>query len=147
MTFRSHTEGMHFATHPMQNGAMSYKPAGYHSVTPYLKVHNAAAMFDFYKAAFNAIEIMRVPGPDGKRFMHCEVQIGDSQIMFADGFDIIGPRHTSIMLYVEDADTTYKQAIAAGGKSVAPMSDKEYGRTGGVEDPAGYSWWITTHKG
>jgi PhnB protein len=133
---------------------MKHMPPGYHSVTPYLKVRDAAAMFDFYKRAFNATELMRVPAPDGSRLMHCEVRIGDSQIMFADEDEATGmsPRslgksHASIMLYVEDADAVYKQAIAAGAKAVSPMDDKEYGRTGGVEDPSGYSWWITTHKG
>ena len=133
---------------------MSYKPDGYHSVTPYLKVRDAAAMIEFYKRAFNATEIMRVPAPDGKRFMHCEVQIGDSKMMFADEDEAtgmsprsIGKSHASIMLYVENADAVYAQAIAAGAKALGPMEDKAYGRTGGVEDPSGYSWWITTHKG
>ncbi len=133
---------------------MSYIPTGYHTVTPYLKVRDAAAMFDFYKAAFNAVELMRVPFPDGPGYIHCEVRIGDSPIMFSEENEKTGmsPRSlgtspASIMLYVEDADAVYKQAIAAGAKALSPMEDKEYGRSGGVKDPSGYSWWITTHKG
>lgn len=126
---------------------MSHIPPGYHSVTPYLIVRDAAAMFDFYTRAFHATEIMRVPTPDGAAFMHCEIKIGDSPIMFSDAKKLTGEPDASLMLYVEDADATYKQAIAAGAKVISPMEDKEYGRTGGVKDPSGYSWWITTHKG
>ncbi len=126
---------------------MSHIPPGYHSVTPYLKVRDAAAMFDFYKSAFNGQEIMRVPAPDGSRLMHCEVLIGDSHIMFAEGADTEHSHQTGIMLYVEDADATYAKAITAGGKALSPMEDKEYGRSGGIQDPSGYAWWITTSKG
>lgn len=126
---------------------MSHIPTGYHTVTPYLIVRDAAAMFDFYKRAFNAVELMRVPMPNGPGYLHCEVKIGDSPIMFSDTKEVDGEPQASIMLYVEDADATYKQAIAAGAKAISPMEDKEYGRTGGVKDPSGYSWWITTHKG
>ncbi len=126
---------------------MSHIPPGYHTVTPYLIVRDAAAMFDFYKRAFNAVELMRVPMPNGPGYIHCEVKIGDSPVMFSDAKEVSGESHASIMLFVEDADATYKQAIAAGAKPISAMEDKEYGRSGGVKDPSGYSWWITTHKG
>jgi len=126
---------------------------GFHSVTPYLIARDASAAIEFYKQAFNATELMRVPAPDGQ-LMHSELQIGDSQIMMADEHPNMGylsplsfgKSPVGFMLYVEDSDATYAQAIAAGAKSIAPVADKEYGRSGIVEDPFGYQWYVTTHK-
>jgi PhnB protein len=127
---------------------------GFHSVSPYLIARNASAAIDFYKQAFGATEIMRFPSPEGGKLMHCELQIGDSQIMMADEFPesghlsplSLGKSPVGFMLYVDDADAVYQQAIAAGATVVTAMEDKEYGRTGGVEDPSGYRWWITKHN-
>ena len=127
---------------------------GFHSVTPYLIARGAAAAIEFYKQAFDATELMRVPAPDGQ-LMHSELQIGDSHIMMADEHPdmgyvsplTLGKSPVGFMLYVEDADATYDQAIAAGGKPIGPMADKEYGRSGIVEDPFGYQWYVTTFKG
>ena len=96
-------------------------PVGYHNITPYMIVRNAAAAIDFYKKAFNAVELMRFPGPGGK-IMHAEVKIGDSPVMLADempeeghvGPQTLGGVGVSMMLYVEDVDTRFAQAIAAG---------------------------------
>jgi len=126
----------------------------FHSITPYLIARGASAAIDFYKRAFNATELMRMPTPDGQ-LMHCELRIGDSHIMMADEHpDLgylsplsLGKSPVGFMLYVEDADAVYAQAIAAGAKSLAVMADKEYGRTGIVEDPFGYQWYVTTHRG
>lgn len=126
---------------------------GFHSVSPYLIARDAAAAIEFYKQAFGAIELMRVPAPDGQ-LMHSEVQIGDSQIMMADEHPelgylsplTLGKSPVGFMLYVEDADAVYHRAIGAGAKPMAPMADKEYGRSGIVEDPFGYQWYITTFK-
>jgi PhnB protein len=126
---------------------------GFHTVSPYLIARGAAAAIEFYKMAFGAIELMRAPAPDGL-LMHSELQIGDSQIMMADEHPemgyvsplTLGKSPVGFMLYVEDADATYAQSVAAGAKSIAPMADKEYGRSGIVEDPFGYQWYVTTHK-
>lgn len=126
----------------------------FHSITPYLIARGASAAIDFYKRAFNATELMRMPTPDGQ-LMHCELRIGDSHIMMADEHpDLgylsplsLGKSPVGFMLYVEDADAVYAQAIAAGAKSLAVIADKEYGRTGTVEDPFGYQWYVTTHRG
>jgi PhnB protein len=127
---------------------------GFHSVTPYLIARDASAAIEFYRKALNATELVRVPAPDGK-LMHSELQIGDSHIMMADEHPdmgyvsplSLGKSPVGFMLYVEDADAVYAQAIAAGGNSIAAMADKEYGRSGIVEDPFGYQWYVTTHKG
>jgi len=127
---------------------------GFHSVTPYLIARGAAAAIEFYKKAFGAIELMRVPAPDGQ-LMHSELQMGDSHLMMADEHPdmgyvsplTLGKSPVGFMLYVEDADATFDQAIAAGGKSIGPMADKEYGRSGIIEDPFVYQWYVTTFKG
>ena len=135
---------------------MSVKPIpdGYHSVTPYLCVNGAAQAIEFYKKAFLATERMRIAQPDG-RVGHAELQVGDSVIMLSDEFPEMGARSpqslggspVSIHLYVEDADAIFSQAIAAGAKVKRPIADQFYGdRLGGVEDPFGHTWWISTHK-
>jgi PhnB protein len=129
-------------------------PEGYHSITPYLIVKGAAAAIDFYKRAFGATEVVRMPGPDGK-VGHAEIKIGDSPIMLADEVpemgavspQTLGSTPVSILLYVEDVDAVFDRAIAAGGKSVRPVEDKFYGdRMGSLADPFGHQWHIGTHK-
>lgn len=128
-------------------------PDGYHSVTPYLIIDGAAKALDFYKKAFNATEIMRMPMPNGK-IGHAEIRIGDSPIMLSDEFpemDAKGPKAfggspIKIHLYVEDSDAIFKQAVAAGAKVLRPMENQFYGdRSGMVTDPFGYCWNISTH--
>jgi PhnB protein len=134
---------------------VSHIKPGFHSVSPYLIARGASAAIEFYKQAFGATELLRVPAPhDPDKLMHSEVQIGDSQIMIADEHpDLgylsplsLGKSPVGFMLYVPDADSAFQKAIAHGAKSITPMADREYGRTGTVEDPFGYSWYITTHK-
>lgn len=129
-------------------------PDGYHTATPYLIVSDGASAIEFYKNAFGAIEQMRMPGPGGK-IMHAEVKIGDSPIMLADEMPEMGVRSPttiggspcSILLYVEDVDARYRQAIAAGGTEQRPLQDQFYGdRSGTLEDPFGHVWTIATHK-
>ncbi len=128
-------------------------PDGYHSVQPYLYIRGAAQAVDFYKKALGATEIMRMPAPDG-RLMHAEIRLGDSVVMLADEHperEIYSPAHfggstASLLLYVENCDAVYKQALAAGAKSVREPTDQFYGdRMAGVEDPFGYQWFIATH--
>src|SRR5438477_230484 len=128
-------------------------PEGYQSVTPYLIVGGAAKALDYYKRAFGAKERMRLPMPDGK-IAHAEIEIGDSVIMLADEFpqmgakspQTIGGTPVGICLYVEDVDTRFKQAIAAGGKEERPVKDQFYGdRSGTLIDPFGHKWTIATH--
>jgi PhnB protein len=130
-----------------------YIPEGYHTATPYLICNGAAQAIDFYKKAFGAVEIMRMPMPDGK-IGHAEIKIGDSYIMLSDESPQIGaysPQHyggtpVSVLLYVEKVDAVFNQAIAAGAKAVRPPQDMFYGdRTSWVTDPFGHSWYIHTH--
>lgn len=129
-------------------------PDGYHTVTPYLVLKGAARAIDFYKQAFGATELLRMPRADGT-LGHAEIKIGTSPIMLADEDPAMGARSpesfggspVSILLYVEDADALFARAVRAGGKEVRPMADQFYGdRMGGVSDPFGYTWYIATHK-
>lgn len=129
-------------------------PAGYHTVTPYLAIKGATEAIEFYKKAFGADEVMRMPGPD-RTIGHAEIKIGDSLIMLADerpDMNFLGPKTLKgstihIHLYVKDSDAVFNQAVAAGAKGVRPIEDQFYGdRTGSVEDPFGHIWHIATHK-
>jgi len=129
-------------------------PKGYHTVTPYLIVKDAAGAIEFYKNAFGATEVMRMMGPSGK-VMHAEIKMGDSLIMIADEFpemDVRSPQSfggspVSIHLYVEDVDALANQAMRAGAKVLRPVKDQFYGdRSGTFADPFGHVWHIATHK-
>lgn len=128
-------------------------PNGYHTVTPYLTIKNAAAALDFYKRAFGADEMMRIADPQGK-VGHAEIRIGDSSIMLSDEFpemgsmgpESIGGSPVMIHLYVENVDALVERAVKAGGKLDRPVADQFYGDRGGmVTDPFGHKWWIATH--
>ena len=128
-------------------------PKGYHAVTPYLSVQGAAGAIAFYKKAFGAKEVMRMPGADGT-IGHAEIQVGDSRIMLADEFpemNFRGPRSiggtpVNIHLYVADVDKVVKKAVAAGAKLLRPVQDQFYGdRSGSLEDPYGHVWHVATH--
>lgn len=128
-------------------------PDGYHSVTPYLIVSNAAKALEFYQRAFNATEIMRLDGPGGK-IMHAEIRIGDSQVMLADEFpemEAVSPTTlkgtaSSLMVYVEDVDSRFQQAVAAGATVKRDVQDQFYGdRSGTLIDPFGHVWMLSTH--
>jgi len=128
-------------------------PDGYHSVTPYLILDNATSALEFYKKAFGAVEEVRMPAPGG-RIGHAEIRIGDSVIMLADESPEMGARSArtlggspiSLLVYVEDVDARVAQAVAAGAKLVRPVANQFYGdRTGGVDDPFGYHWYLATH--
>ncbi|MFN2491929.1 MAG: VOC family protein [Pyrinomonadaceae bacterium] len=128
-------------------------PDGYHSVTPYLIVQGAADAIDFYKKAFGATELFRMDH-QGK-IGHAEIRIGNSPIMLADEFPQMGFRSpkslggtpVSLMIYVEDVDNTFNQAITAGGVQLKPLQDQFYGdRSGTLTDPFGHVWTVATHK-
>jgi len=129
-------------------------PEGYHSLTPYLIIKNAADAIEFYKKAFGATELFRIDQPDGK-IGHAEIKIGDSPIMLSDEFPEMGYRSpqslggspVSIMLYVDDVDAVVNRATTAGAKLDRPVEDKFYGdRAGSLTDPFGHIWHIGTHK-
>jgi PhnB protein len=128
-------------------------PEGYHSITPYLIVDDGARALEFYKRAFGAVEKFRMPAPGG-RIGHAEMTIGDSTFMLADENPSMGARSAKtlggspmfLMIYTEDVDRMVAQALAAGGSLKRPIANQFYGdRTGGVDDPFGYHWYVATH--
>ena len=128
-------------------------PEGYHSITPYLIIDGAAEALEYYKKAFGAIEIFRMDH-EGK-VGHAEMKIGDSMFMLGDeqpqmgykGPKSLGGSPVGLMIYVEDVDTTFKQALEAGGTETKPLQDQFYGdRSGTLTDPFGHVWTVATHK-
>jgi len=130
-------------------------PDGYHTVAPYLMVRGADRATEFYKRAFGAEELMRMSGPDDKSIMHAEIKIADSRIFLSEEFPEMGCRSPQLLggtagslhLYVEDVDTAFKRAVAAGAQVKMAVADMFWGdRFGKLIDPFGHEWGITTHK-
>ena len=128
-------------------------PDGFHAVTPHLVCAGAAEAIDFYKKAFGAVEVTRLPGPNG-RLMHAQIRIGDSSVMLVDEmpeWDTLGPKAlkgspVGIHLYVDDADAFVARAAKAGAKVTMPVSQQFWGdRYGIVLDPYGHRWSVATH--
>ncbi|HWC99425.1 MAG TPA: VOC family protein [Candidatus Sulfopaludibacter sp.] len=128
-------------------------PTNFHTVTPYLTMNDTARALEFYKRAFGAQEVMRMDGPGGT-IGHAEIKIGDSIIMLGDEMPGSGTRApqaagsttVAIMLYVDDADEVYNQAVSAGAQVEQPLQDMFWGdRYGRLKDPFGHSWAVATH--
>jgi PhnB protein len=128
-------------------------PEGYHTVTPYLAVEDAAEAIEYYKKAFGAKERVRMDAPGGK-IGHAELEIGDSLVMLSDPFPQastrppkdLGGTTASVFLYVEDVDALTKQAVDAGATVTMEVADQFWGdRFGTVTDPFGHVWGIATH--
>ncbi|CAN5856254.1 Dot/Icm type IV secretion system effector PhnB [soil metagenome] len=120
-------------------------PEGYTPVTPYLIVKDVDALLKFLKDTFEAEVKEEHRMPDGT-VMHADVMIGGAHIMMGQASEKWAERLGSIMVYVPDADAVYARALRAGGKSLQDMTTHFYGdRSGGVEDPTGVAWWISTH--
>jgi len=127
-------------------------PTGPRAITPYLTINGAAKGIEFYKKAFGAQEVHRMPSPDGK-ISHAELKIGDSTIMVNDEFPgmAVAPPASAVpssylFLYVTDVDATFKRSVEAGAKSTMPVQDMFWGdRFGRLVDPFGHSWSLATH--
>lgn len=130
-------------------------PAGQRTITPHLTVRGAAMAIDFYKHAFAAVEVMRMPGPDGFSIGHAHIMIGDSHLFLADESPMggdkappsLGGTPVSVHLYVQDVDAVMKKAEEQGAKVLMPAADMFWGdRFGKIADPFGHHWSIATHK-
>lgn len=122
---------------------MSKIPEGYPTITPYLIIKNAAAFIQFTQNVFNA-ELVNKHMRDENVIMHGEIKIGNSIIMFADSTPEYVPMNAGLFIYVEDADASFKKALDNGASIVTALSDQSYGRSGGVKDAFGNTWWITS---
>ncbi|MFZ0502135.1 MAG: VOC family protein [Chthoniobacterales bacterium] len=129
-------------------------PEGSHTITPHLCVKDAAQAIEFYKKAFSAEELCRVPSPDGSTLIHAAVKIGDSILFLYDevpqmgalGPKSIGGSPVRIHLYVADVDSLYDQAVKAGAEVGMPLENQPWGdRYGTLTDPFGHSWGLASH--
>ncbi len=131
-------------------------PEGFRTVTPHMVVKDAGGAIEFYKKAFGAEEVMRMPGPGGQGVMHAELKIGDSMVMLCDEFPQAGHWRApeslkgttvTLALYVEDVDKAFQRAVDAGATVSMPVMDTFWGdRYGKVTDPFGHEWGLATHK-
>lgn len=128
-------------------------PDGYHAITPYLVIKGAKQAMEFYKNAFGAKETFKMADENGE-IGHAEMKIGDSIFMLAEekpnfphkSATTLGGSAISILLYVNDCDAVFHQAVKSGATVSRPLANQFYGdRTGGVKDPFGYEWYIATH--
>lgn len=118
-------------------------PSGYQTVMPYLILNNANGFLTFVQEVFDAKEKQKHYN-DKNEIMHAEVILGDSTIMFGSSGDQWGTQPAGLYIHVKNADETYKKALSHGATSIMEPEDKEYGRSGGVKDPFGNTWWITS---
>ena len=128
-------------------------PEGYHTLTTYLTMDNAAEAIDYYKDVFGANERIRMEAPDGK-IGHAELEIGDSLLMLSDAFpgatsrppSELGGTTAGAFMYVEDVDAVVKRAVESGATITMEIADQFWGdRFGSITDPFGHSWSIATH--
>ncbi len=126
----------------------AYKPEGHGTVSPYLVVAGAAHTIDFLTHVLEAVELVRIPAPDGT-VHHAEVRIGDSVVMLADARPPEWPALPAhVHVYVPDVDATYRRALEAGAEPVqAPVRKDDPDKRGAVRDAGGTTWWIGTRVG
>ena len=125
----------------------AYKPEGHTSVAPYLVVDGAARTIEFLVQVLDAVELTRIPGPNGG-VMHAEVRIDDTVVMLTDGAPGFPTQPAHAHVYVADVDATYRRALDAGATSVqAPVRKGDPDKRGGVKDAGGTTWWIATKVG
>jgi PhnB protein len=125
-----------------------------HTITPHLSVREASKAIEFYKKAFGA-EVLDVHyTPDGK-VMHAHLKIGDSHLMLADEFpgmgtpapQTLGGSPVVLNVYVDDVDSLFNQAVAAGATVTMPLADQFWGdRYGQIVDPFGHHWALGAHQ-
>jgi uncharacterized glyoxalase superfamily protein PhnB len=122
-----------------------WKPASYNSVSPYLITKNAARVIDFLRDAFGAEPLRRYEMPDGS-IMHAEVRIDDTVVMVGEAGENWPAVPSHVHMYVRDVDASHARALRAGGVAVQPPSQREGDpdRRGGVKDPGGNTWWVST---
>jgi PhnB protein len=120
-------------------------PSGYQTVMPYLILDGAQKFIEFAEKVFGAKENKEHRSMRNENIIqHGEIYIGENIIMFADSTKEFGVRNAGFFIYVEDADETFKKAIDSGASVIQEVADQPYGRSGGVRDPFGNDWWITT---
>lgn len=129
--------------------SVTKKPEGYPSVSVYMVVNGALSVIEFLQKTFDATELRRYTRDDGS-LMHAEVRIDDSVVMIADATASWPATPSFVHVFVNDVDATYRRALDAGGVSIQEPRSKggdDPDRRGGVKDPGGNTWWISTQVG
>ncbi|MFV0605583.1 MAG: VOC family protein [Niabella sp.] len=120
---------------------------GHQPLMPYLILENADGFIEFTKTVFQATEVYKgYRNDDKKNIEHAEVQINGCNIMMADTTEDFGVANAHLFVYVDDADATFNLALNNGSTIVNNLADQDYGRSGGIKDPFGNTWWITSMK-
>jgi uncharacterized glyoxalase superfamily protein PhnB len=136
---------------PARRAAAAAPRIPYRTVTPYLALSDAGAAIDWYKKAFGARELSRMPGPGGK-LMHAEIMIGDSRVMLSDVFPYsdskdpktLGGSSTYLHIVQRNIDRLWQRAVSAGARVTMPLENQFWGdRYGKLEDPFGHSWGLS----
>lgn len=128
-------------------------PDGFNTLSPHAVVKDGVAAIEFYKKAFGAEEVCRMPGPDGAGVMHAELRIGNSTLMIAEEYpgctqspQSLGATTVELHIYCEDAERVFQRAIDAGATATMPVSEMFWGdRYGKLKDPFGHEWGVATH--
>lgn len=123
----------------------------YPPLSPAITVHDANAAIEFYKTAFNAVELYRLVDPQDGRIGHAELTVHGSLLMLADEYPehnksakTLGGTPVRLSLMVDDVDTAFERALAAGATCVRPLADQFYGhRSGCLRDPFGHDWLVS----
>ncbi|MDI3318561.1 VOC family protein [Pinibacter soli] len=119
-------------------------PTGQQAVMPYLILKNAHRFIEFTKHVFDAEKTLEVHRDDGITITHAQISISGSTIMFAESSDEYPTQNANLFVYVDDADATYEKALSFNATSLMAPDDQPYGRSCGVKDPFGNTWWITS---
>jgi|SRR5690554_2535300 len=118
-------------------------PENHQTIMPYLVLKDVRGFIRFALQTFDA-EILSEHLDESGRVMHAEIKIGDSMVMIGEANEIWNVNNAGMFIYVEDADKTFQLALKNGAESIMELTNQEYGRSGGIKDPFGNIWWITS---
>jgi uncharacterized glyoxalase superfamily protein PhnB len=120
-------------------------PENHQAIMPYLIIDDAKDFLQFTERVFDSVVVLkRMRDDQPSQIMHAEISISGSTIMFANTLAKWPVANANLFVYVENADTTHRIALENGASTVMELSDQDYGRTCGVLDPFGNTWWITS---
>lgn len=114
------------------------------TIIPYLMLENAAQFIDFAEVVFNAEIILLNLANDNRTVLNAELKIGHSIVLLSEAKDNYGKAVGNFFIYVGNVDDTFKRALYHGASIVTEIADRDYGRSGGIADPFGNTWWLTT---
>ncbi|WP_158800082.1 VOC family protein [Pedobacter sp. L105] len=117
---------------------------GQQTILPYLMLVNAAGFIEFIRMVFNAEILLLNLAEDNRTVLNAELKIGHTMILLSEALDQYGRAVGNFFIYVGNADETFNRAVYHGASVVSQVTEMDYGRCGGIEDPFGNTWWLTT---